>query len=69
MCADNIIKKIFSHCLSLYVQSQFRVVPVASIARIESGVDTYAVGASVIARADDSRMQLLSDTAGHKVLF
>ena len=41
--------------------------PLASIARIESGVETYAVGASVIARADDSSLQSLSDVAGHKV--
>ena len=55
-------------CL-LYVQSQFGIMPVASIARIVSGAETYAIGASVIARADDTQLQSLSDTAGRKVLF
>lgn len=55
-------------CQTLYVQSQFGITPVASIARIASGVDVYAVGASVIARADDPTLLSLSDTAGHKVL-
>lgn len=50
------------------MQSQFGITPVASIARIESGVDIYAVGASVIARANDQTLLSLSDTAGHKVL-
>lgn len=51
------------------MQSQFGTSPLASIARVEDGTDTFAVGASVIARADDSRLQSLSDTAGRKVLL
>ncbi|KAL3157894.1 hypothetical protein ABBQ32_012304 [Trebouxia sp. C0010 RCD-2024] len=51
------------------MQSQFGTSPLASIARVEDGTDTFAVGASVIARADDSRLQSLSDTAGRKVTF
>lgn len=53
----------------MYVQSQFGIVPVASIVRIVNGAETYAIGASVIARADDTQLQSLSDTAGRKVLF
>ena len=51
------------------MQSQFGVTPVASIARIVSGAETRALGASVIARADDIQLQSLSDTAGKKVLI
>lgn len=52
----------------MFVQSQLGVTPVASIARIVSGAETYAIGAAVIARADDMQLQSLSDTAGKKVL-
>lgn len=51
------------------MQNQFGATPVASIARVESGGKTYAVGASVIARADDSSLQVLSDVAGLKVVL
>lgn len=63
----NTTHALATKCQTLCVQSQFGITPVASIARIESGVDVYAVGASVIARADDSTLLSLSDTAGHKV--
>ena len=51
------------------MQSQFGVSPVASLARVEAGMEIYAIGASVIARADDSSLQSLSDIAGRKVLL
>ncbi len=51
----------------MHMQSQYGVVPLASIARIESGMITYTVGGTVIARADDSDLQSVSDLSGHKV--
>lgn len=65
---DSYQHKPSANCL-LYMQSQFEITAVASIARIVRGAETYAIGASVIARADDAQLQLLSDTAGKKVLF
>lgn len=49
------------------MQSQYNVVPLASIARLEQGMVTYTVGGSVIARADDTSLQSVANLSGRKV--
>ncbi|DBA87008.1 TPA: hypothetical protein ACH3X2_000387 [Trebouxia sp. C0005] len=52
-------------CLS----SQYGVVPLASIARLESGIPTYTVGGNIYVRADDTSIQSAADLSGRKVTF
>ncbi|KAL0037387.1 hypothetical protein WJX79_005383 [Trebouxia sp. C0005] len=49
-------------CLS----SQYGVVPLASIARLESGIPTYTVGGNIYVRADDTSIQSAADLSGRK---
>jgi len=43
------------------------VVPLASIARLESGVITYTVGGNIYVRANDTSLQSAADLSGRKV--
>ena len=43
------------------------MVPLASIARLESGVTTYTIGGSIYVRADDTSLQSAADLSGRKV--
>ena len=49
------------------LQSQYGVVPIASIARVESGMVTYTVGGGVVARANNTSLQSYSDLKERKV--
>ena len=49
------------------LQSQYGVVPLASIARLEIGVTTYTVGGNIYVRADDTSLQSAADLSGRKV--
>jgi len=42
------------------------VVPLASIARLESGVITYTVGGNIYVRANDTSLQSAADLSGRK---
>ena len=48
------------------LQSQYGVVPLASIARLEIGVTTYTVGGNIYVRADDTSLQSAADLSGPK---